>query len=232
MRTALPLLSTTLVCIIALHLVGHFINSFIPKRIPPNIVIQSWPLLFGCSRPHWSGLPRLLVLPLGRGTLPVPLGIDRGGEGVLVAQGDLVDDEDPGAQQDAGGLAVQQGGADEAGRRAIVHGGVGDVEGEAGDHVVHEDAKVVAEEGARDAERPRRRHHQDVAAGEQPVREPLDAVLVEGRVRRLLAQRALIQVVADEAQREDGGGQGVAGGLGAAAEELGKDLIVVFLACS
>lgn len=69
--------------------------------------------------------------------------------------------------------------------------------------MVHEDAEVVAQERAGDAERPRRRHHQHVAAGQQPVREPLHRGLVEDRVRRLLAERSLVQEVAHEAQRED-----------------------------
>lgn len=55
-----------------------------------------------------------LVLLLTGSTLALTLGVDPGGEGVLVQQGDLVDDVHPGSEQDAGRLAEIQGGGKEA----------------------------------------------------------------------------------------------------------------------
>lgn len=49
-------------------------------------------------------------------------------------------------------------------------------------------------------------------------------------MRGLLRDGGLVQEVADETQREDGGGEGVASILRVAAEELRQDLVVVFLA--
>ena len=171
-------------------------------------------------------LPRLLALG---GALPVPLGVDAGGEGVLVGEGDLVDEEDPGGEEQAGGLGVEEGGADEAAGGAVVHGGVGDVEGEAGDDAVHEDAEVVAEEGAGDAEGPGRRDDQHVAARQQAVRQPAHLrPVLQQPVRRLRPQRPLVQEVAHQPQREDGRRQRVARRLRPPAEEPGQDLVVVF----
>jgi hypothetical protein len=50
-------------------------------------------------------------------------------------------------------------------------------------------------------------------------------------VRWLLAEGGLVEPVADEAEGEDGRGEGVAGCLGAAAEEVRQDLVVVLWEC-
>lgn len=47
-------------------------------------------------------------------------------------------------------------------------------------------------------------------------------------MRRLSPQRALVQKVAEQAQREDGGGEGVARGLGVATERFGQEVSAVF----
>jgi hypothetical protein len=44
----------------------------------------------------------------------------------------------------------------------------------------------------------------------------------------LVAEGALVEEVADDAEGEDGGGEEVAGGLGFAAEQAGENLVVVF----
>lgn len=169
----------------------------------------------------------LLALLLARSTLPFPLGIDLGGEGVLEAQRDLVHKVDPGREHYAGGAAVDERGAQEAHGGAVVHGRVGEIEGKAGDDVIHQDAEVVAQEGAGDAQRPCRRDDQDISSGDQGVAGVRGDVGLEQRVRRLVAQGALVEQVAHDADREDGRGEGVAGRLGAAAEELGKDLVAI-----
>jgi hypothetical protein len=46
-------------------------------------------------------------------------------------------------------------------------------------------------------------------------------------VGRLLRDGGLEEVVAEDAEGEDGGGEGVAGGDGAPSEEVGEDLVVV-----
>jgi len=49
-------------------------------------------------------------------------------------------------------------------------------------------------------------------------------------VRGLVAERALVEEVAEEAQGEDGGGQEVAGRSPVAAEEAGEEVRAVFAA--
>jgi hypothetical protein len=93
--------------------------------------------------------------------------------------------------------------------------------------VVHEDAKVVAEEGASDAEGPGGGNDESVAAGEEGVGSGLDVNGLEGRMGGLLVDGTVEKGVADEAEAEDCSGQGVAGSLGAAAEEVCEDLVVV-----
>lgn len=166
-------------------------------------------------------LPGLLGV-LASGPLAVTLGIDLGREGVFVGQGDGVDDEDPGGYEDTGRLAVDEGGAEEAHGRAIVHGGAGDVEGEAGHDAVHQDAEVVAQEGAGDAQAQSRGDHEDIAGGNKGITGVCKGVSVEEGMRRLVAESTLVKEVAEQAQGEDGQGEGVAGSLGASSEQLGQ----------
>lgn len=79
----------------------------------------------------------------------------RGGERDLlfVAERYRIEHQDLCGQDDAGGASVQQGRAQEAHRAAVIHWRAREVEGETGDGGVHEDAEVVAQIGARDAER-------------------------------------------------------------------------------
>lgn len=138
--------------------------------------------------------------------LAVALGIDLGGKGVLVGQSDGVNGQDPEGQQHAGGFAVDEGGAEEAHGRAVIHGGVGDVEGEASDNAIHQDAEVVAQEGPGDAEAVGGAEDQHVTHGQEGVAGVGGGIGVEERVRGLVAEGLLVQVVAEEAEGEDGDG--------------------------
>lgn len=160
--------------------------------------------------------------------LRITLGVDASGEGVLEAQGNEIDKQHPDGQKNTGRLAKDEGGAQEAHGRAVVHGRVGDVEGEARDHVVHQDAEVVAQEGSRDAQGPCRRDDEDVAGGEEGVADVCGQRSLESWVRGLVAQGALVEGVADEAEGENGCGEGVAGCFGIAAEGTGHEVGAVF----
>lgn len=171
----------------------------------------------------------LLLVATGLGPLALALGIDAGGEGVLELDGDNVDDEDVESQKDTGGLSVEQSAAEEAHGGTVVHGGAGDVEGEAGDHLVHQDAKVVTQEGASDAKLPCRRDNQDVSKSQESVGSVGDILALEGGVRWLVTEGTLVEEVADEAEREDGGGESVASFLGAA-KGTSDEVVTVLLA--
>ena len=92
-------------------------------------------------------------------------------------------------------------------RRADVHGVAEDVEREAFDAVVHEDAEVVAEEGARDPERVRRGHHERLPGGEERERGERGERRGEERVLGLVLEGALEAVGGVMV----GGGEGVGG---------------------
>lgn len=143
-----------------------------------------------------TSLPALLPLL----SLAVSLCVDLSSEGVLQRQGDLVDDPDPRGQQQARRLAVQDGRAQEAARRAPVHGRISDVEGEAGNHVVHQDPEVVAEESPRDAQSPGRADDEDIARSNESIGEILGLGGFEQRVGGLVAQGTLVQEVTDETE--------------------------------
>lgn len=85
--------------------------------------------------------------------LPIPFGVDLAREWIFVAERYRIEHQDLCGQDDAGGASVQQGRAQEAHRAAVIHWRAREVEGETGDGGVHEDAEVVAQIGARDAER-------------------------------------------------------------------------------
>lgn len=173
-----------------------------------------------------------LFLLLAGSPLALPLCVDLRREGVLELQRHGVDSPDPDREQNAGGLCKQQGRAEEAHRRANIHGRTNDIEGKAGDHVIQQDPEVIAQEGSRDAELPRRRDDKGVTQGYERVGGGLGVGREEERVRRLFGDGGLVDVVADDAEGEDCGCEGVAGCHGAAAEELGEDFVVVFLAMS
>lgn len=175
-----------------------------------------------------SNLELLLAGTGSLGPLLVALGVDGGSKGVLELDSDNVDEENPSSQKKTGGLAVKQSGAEEAHSGAIVHGSAGDIEGEAGNDAIHQNAKVVTEEGAGDTQAQCRGDDEEVAETEKGIGGIVDVGTLEERVRGLVTEGALVEKVADEAEAEDGGGQEVAGYLGIAAESAGEELGAVF----
>lgn len=124
------------------------------------------PITFFLGSPPASVSLLSLAARLGL-LLALSLGVDACSEGVLEAQGDLVHDQDERRECNTGRLAEPKSASDEAHGAAVVHGRIGHVEGEASNHVIHKDSKVVAEVGASDTECPHRGEHKNVAAGQE-----------------------------------------------------------------
>jgi len=186
---------------------------------------RSFPLF-----PSLSLLPadnNLLSLPTLGLLLSVPLRIDLGGEGVFEAEGDLVYREDQRSKKDARWLAVPQSSTQEAHRRTVVHGRTSDVEREAGDDLVHQNAEVVAEVGPRDAEGPHGGQDEDVAAGDEDDGQALREEGLEGWMAGLVPERSLVEGVPDDAEGEDGGSEAIAAVEGVSAGELRQSLVAV-----
>ena len=173
-------------------------------------------------------LKLLLGLVTSLGSLLVALGIDGGGEWVLERNGNGVDDEDPKGEENTSGLSVQKSGSEEAERRAVIHRRAGNVEREASNHLVLEDAKVVTKEGALDTQLPSGRCDQEVANGKERIGSVLDILALESWVRWLIAESALIEEVANKAEPEDGHSERVARYISVAAKSPGKKLGAVF----
>lgn len=163
--------------------------------------------------------------------LALPLSIDARSKGVLEAQRNKVHEQHPDSQQDTSWLAKDKRGAQETHGRAIVHGRIGDVEREPGDHVVHQDAEVVSQKGTRDAQRPGRGDDEGVTGREEGIADVGGQRALESRVRGLVTEGALVEAVADEADGEDCRGEGVAGCSGVAAEDAGQEVSAVFSSC-
>lgn len=195
------------------------LGTAIPKTESTAQGPPSFADLFVCS-----DLELLLAGTGSLGLLAVAFGIDLGSEGVLELDSDNVDKEDPGSQKKTSGLAVQKGGAEEAHGGAVVHGSAGDVEWKAGDDAIHQNAKVVTEEGAGDAQAQCRGDDEGVAESEKGIGGVFDVGALEERVGGLVTESALVEKVADKTEAEDGGGQEVAGYLGIAAESAGEEL--------
>jgi hypothetical protein len=170
-----------------------------------------------------------LLARLGRSSLALSLGVNTSSEGVFEAQGKNVHGENLDSEEDTGRLAVKQGSSKKAHSRAPVHGCAGDVEGEASHHLIHQDAKVVTKKGTRDAKSPGGRDDEDVSASQQRVSGGLDINRLEERMRGLLGDGGLEDVVTDHAQTEDCGGKRVASGVGATSEEVRQELVVILL---
>jgi len=95
-------------------------------------------------------------------------------------------------QHEPGRLAEPQGGGEEAQGGAVVHGRGGDVEGEAGDGCVHEDAKVVAEVGAGYTKGVHGCQDEGVAGEEEGDGRVFDEWCEEGRVGGLGGERGVV----------------------------------------
>lgn len=173
-----------------------------------------------CRRTH--------LLLLGS-ELSVSLGVNLAGEGLFELEGNGVHERDKGGDEQTRGLGVPQRRRQETQRGAVVHGVVGHVEGEARDPLVHENAKVVAQVGACDAQSVHGGEHQHVAHTKQHHGQGLDDVGVgDGQQDGggLLLKSLVVQVVSEDAQREDGDGQQVASRLGSSGD-LGQKVRVV-----
>jgi hypothetical protein len=103
----------------------------------------------------------------------------------------------------------------------VVHGVVGHIEGEAGDSLVHENAKVVAEVGSGDAQGVHGGKDQHVANSKQHNGQRLDNVNVGDRQQNgggLLLKSLVVKVVSEDTERENGDGQQIASGLGSSSQ--------------
>lgn len=191
---------------------------------------------------------------LALGALLVSLLVDHACEGVLELPGNAVRNGNNASQQQTSRLAVPQRGCEEAERRAVIHGRVGHIEWERGHRRVHQDAKVVAEVCACDAERPHRGQDEGVAGEEERDRGVLDEWVLEERRGGLIGEgfvvaeryvsvlrrvwrldrlaKADVQVVSEDAEREDGHGERVAPIATVTTEELSDDLVVVLCVIS
>jgi hypothetical protein len=88
--------------------------------------------------------------------------------------------------------------------------------------------KVVAEVGSRYAESPHRSDNERSSNGEQNHGEQLELGVVEEGQLRLLGEGALVEVVAEDSEREDGDGEGVAAPPRVVEREARQDLVAVF----
>lgn len=86
---------------------------------------------------------------------------------LLPAESKPIQNEDLGSQEDARHLAPVKSNAQEVQGTSPVHGRAGDVEGETGDGCIHENAKVVPEVSAGDAQRIHAGEDEDGADGEE-----------------------------------------------------------------
>jgi hypothetical protein len=159
-------------------------------------------------------LQTLLSTLLG---LPLPLGVNLRSERILKPQSHRVNSENKSRQQHTRRLAKPKRRAQETEGAAMVHGRRANAEREPGHHLVHQDAKVVAQVRARDAERPHAGQHQRVAAEQQADGQALRERAQQGRVSGLGAQGALVDGVAGDSEQEDCYGEGVATAVGVVA---------------
>lgn len=118
-------------------------------------------------------------------TLTLTLSVDLRSEGILVSQGELVDNVDPDGEQNTSRLAIPQRGSKETAGRASVHGRASHVEGKASHHLIHKKAKVVTEECTSNAKSPSRGDDQDIADSKESGSSSPHVVIDKGGMRRL-----------------------------------------------
>lgn len=127
--------------------------------------------------------------------LRVPLRVDHTRERILPAPSNAIRCRNKTRQQHTRGLSKPQRGREETKRRAMVHGCIGDIEGKRGNRFVHQDAKVVTQICARDAEGVHAGEHEGVAHEEERDRGVLDEGVEEGRVRGLRGESFIVAVI-------------------------------------
>jgi len=130
-----------------------------------------------------------LALPL---PLLVSLLVDTRSERVLEAKRNLVHDKDQRREGKTSWLSQPDRRAQERHGRTVVHWCVGDVERETRHHVVHQNAKVVAQVGPCDAECPHGGQDEDVSARDQGGGDEFGEGCHEEGMGGLLAEGALV----------------------------------------
>ena len=149
------------------------------------------------SASHYAGggtSARGLQALLAPGPLLIPLAIDHSREGVLKLPGNAVRDSHDTSQKQTSRLSVPERSREEAERRAVVHGRIGDVEGERCDWRVHQNAKVVAQICTGDAECPHRGQDERVASEEEWDRGVFDEGVKKERGNGLVGEGFVVAV--------------------------------------
>lgn len=152
----------------------------------------------------------VLLSPLGLCALLLALLVDASRERVLEAKRNKVDHQHLDGQEHTGRLSVPERRSEEAQGRAVVHWRIGNVEGEAGDAGIHQDTEVVAEIGAGEAEGPHTGDNENISGEEEPDGDVLDESCLEIWVSWLATEGLLVEVVAEDAEGEDGCSEEVA----------------------
>lgn len=112
-------------------------------------------------------------------------------------QGNPIQDKDLGGQQKPCYFSIIQGDRKETHGTTPVHGSAGDIEWKAGDGSIHQDAEVIAQVRSGHPKRPHTRENENIARGEQSIR---NVGLMNGLVVRLVCQGAGVKVVAVDAK--------------------------------
>lgn len=164
------------------------------------------------------------------GSFALTLGVNFRCEGLFKAQCNKVHDKHKDGHENASGLTKPQSSTQEREGWAIVHGVVSHVEGKACHNVVHEDAKVVTQVGASDAERPHGAKHKHVTNAEWCNGQSLDNVWVLGEEWPcgLITEGLFVENVTDNAKRENSQGKTVAAEPGVAESKLCEEFRMVF----
>lgn len=90
-----------------------------------------------------------------------------------------------------------------------------------------QDPKVIAQVSPRHPQRPHTAHDEHPAGREQAGRGKLDLGERQPRQCRLVCQRGGVEVIAQDAEREDGNGERVAASVRVAERELGQNVVLV-----
>lgn len=131
---------------------------------------------------------------------------------LLPLESEPVQNEDLGRQKDASHLTVVKGDSQEVQSASPIHRRTGDVEGKARDGGIHQDTEVVSEVGSGDAKGIHAGQNEDRAGGKKGRAQER---LVHRGVVGLISQGQLVEMVTEDAQREDGKGEKVASIVGA-----------------
>ena len=169
----------------------------------------------------------LVLLSIELGALSLSLRVDFASEWVLESESNEVDNQHLNSKKNTSWFSEPQSRPQERHGRSVVHWRLGNVEWESSNNIIHQDAEVISKVCASNTKSPHGGDNKDVSGNEEEDGRVLNKIGLESWMGWLVAESDFVEVVAEDAEGEDGHGKHVAAIARVATGELGENAVVV-----